>query len=84
MIINDRKINAQEALHFGLAKIGHINQRLSAEALKLAGEIASRAAGCSRREGVKSIILTDRSSKAVSTKRGKFSTTCSARKIKKA
>ncbi|MFN8385836.1 MAG: enoyl-CoA hydratase-related protein [Anaerolineales bacterium] len=43
MILNDRKINAQEALHFGLAnRVAPLNDYLT-EALKLAGEIASRA-----------------------------------------
>ncbi|MFN8427469.1 MAG: enoyl-CoA hydratase-related protein [Anaerolineales bacterium] len=43
MILNDRKINAQEALHFGLVnRVAPLSDYLN-EALKLAEEIASRA-----------------------------------------
>lgn len=43
MILNDRKINAQEALHFGLAnRVAPVSDYLT-DALKLAEEIASRA-----------------------------------------
>jgi len=43
MILNDRKINAQEALHFGLAnRVVPVSDYLN-DALKLAEEIASRA-----------------------------------------
>lgn len=43
MILNDRKINAQEALHFGLVnRVVPVSDYLT-EALKLAEEIASRA-----------------------------------------
>jgi enoyl-CoA hydratase len=43
MILNDRKINAPEALHFGLAnRVVPAGEYLN-EALKLAEEIASRA-----------------------------------------
>ncbi|HUG34679.1 MAG TPA: enoyl-CoA hydratase-related protein [Anaerolineales bacterium] len=43
MILNDRRIDAQEALHFGMVnRVVPVGEYLN-EALKLAGEIASRA-----------------------------------------